>query len=765
MENLLQRATHIEDTLQKSLAAATAFDKEAKALLSGPQYLTWSDNLEFLKGNQQQITTLKNTLVQLNEWESANMPRNKLIDLFEDINIARGIQMKMKDHMQLPPDQATDEGLKRKLFLNLREATKDDPTGNRWAGENTTTRLLTVGAFEQAPALQEDNGQIHTVGDVLKTLQEDIERQLETWERVLETSQKEFALLEQASEQAQAGHTGDAGEGLPGTVRNAWNSIPIRFHSPYEVWQAMKKIAKSYKESYDQYTDLRSDILAKKMSKVIKHLPWGNDVQQLLERELDERNNGIASKYAEYLKSKNANYKEIFGPGGELARNKTDGNRARGVLEYAASRGWLNDIDNNTRRGKFLAIQSIDGPMYSLRELVPADWDDAKILDYEAILLTKHNQGKKDESEKYLNRYYNVDVAERFLELMTEELNKLNIWAAHGIMKRALQRGLKGEISPWVAVKLLRLLEDNPYIRQVITKDALDQMGALALYNSHFTAGALKTDDEKIYDYAKSGRPDRIERTGLFGTTVKEIRRNIQSSISASSWSRLQTDAGKDDLDRAIAQILSAQTVTIDGRHFTIFQDNAVYNAYRSPKTNEILRYQGDVKAGEEDEDYVREHYSDVMIGSKSAISSYLDQSNGHLRHESRAKFFFGTVIDRYETLVKDGQYEEADTFRQEMGEKLSSWLSGMLLDTRNDPLYEAEAESKEFGNILAVPKLCELGFFTHETLETGFELNKGTLAKRLWTIYNNTKPARDARIQEAAEARRMRLSNMRRAA
>jgi len=737
MRKLLERATKVETSLQGTVAALKEFNAKAKGQLQGEQRKTWDDNFEFLRLSLGEIETLKRAVGRLADWESGAIPPVQLLQLFEDNRLARATRLTSEEREDdLSPEQREAHLAKRELYRNMHRALpRGDPAGQAWETGNVDTQLLAVRAFEERPVLREDDGETHTFGDIIEMLRNDIDNQLAAWEEALAIAKIELETLQKAFAQAEQERAVEEGGSILENLRNARNAVPIRFYSIYEIWEAGKSVVAAYKETYKQHVQLRSAIVAKKMGKVISFLPWGGDIEQILDREVDERNEGIVSKYSEYLKGRNASYKDIFDSNGELARNRHDGNRARGVLDYAASRGWLLDIDFNTKTSNGTpGFRLMDGRVLSYSDLVPKDWKKSRIDDAYSKLITAHNTGKTEESAKYEKRYHNIDRTADFARLVDDELSNYNIWAVHGIIKRSIERGLDGEVSAWHAVKIMQRIEADPKLKRIITRDWLDQIGILSYYRSAFVLGAFKYGRNKGLSDWCEGSDTNIENAGVFGKLINTVR----SDIKQRTGRNFASDKERAELERLTAQVIAAQTIDIKDQSgntqtFSIFEER-----YRFFREHEFIHSLGDLDPGvsKEDPDYFTNICENLIIGQRPVKNILARTGQGTWAEPEKVSHYIGNILYTYQRLYEKGQNEAAETLRLEMGQKVTM---AMMEQAFGDSRTSGMSDLRTGGNMpgkAAMKELVTKGFLDIEPIvQTVWndDANTGTgLARKL---------------------------------
>ncbi len=800
-EAAVEKANKMHDKMETlhgvMVAAMHDHKKHPQLEEAGAAWQTWLQCLSFVNEKMQEADLMRKTAWEISEWENGNRSPHQLYTFLE------GFTEPGRDLLAQSRERSADGREAREaiytrdnLLSSVQSGILDSgntnydftDSGAQWETRTKANQLMVTGMVNGLGVRSQEGA--GTIGEYLSVVLHDIEEragimdaamQTKVWrnDKGEEETAESFIMRLNEALAGQYGEEETSGAGhssLLGSFAGIKKNLGIEFYSINELIETVNKLTEAYLESHKQHSSLKTDVLAKQFGTLVSLLPWGGkDVPHNLESQLDAANDKVKDHHVEHLTKLNKSYMQLFAPHGELEHNAHDGNLARGVLEYAASRGWLYDIDLHDPGSRdangFLVIRG-EGASYSLRDLVPRDWSDAKVMDYETRLSEMQNKGKDAETEKYYKRYYTNDVAPKFVDLMVEELGNVNVWAARGIMKRALERILHGDISPFLIIRVLRQLQENPVLRRRVPKDVLDQMGALALYNSYYTTGWLKAEDQTIFEWTKTGNKDDLSFGGkfFFGTHLQMAKDEILHAASPRTKKYFTEDAnGKLEFDHLLARFFSGNVVTVDGHKFSIFSEK--YKDYRDKDKSGIMQYQGNVDAGKEDEDTVRENaytsaFSEsVTLPSVNAFNSYLDQSNGHFRHESRAKFYMASIIDAYEYYKEEAVTAEneverenllraAETFKKSMEFNMKDWLGGMFTDSRAEPLATVGVKTRKYGHVNAIPKMVELGFVDPEwvVLEGYTRPKNKELGKR---ILMEALPARWRQIQqEEAQAK-----------
>lgn len=771
---VLEKVKNMHDKLNTLHAIMAGVSKEARQHLRGEHWNTWLQTEASIMELLEQAKLMQKTASEIHTWEYGNRSPHELYTFLEEFTQPGRSLQDASQERSAEGREAREALYARENLLNTIQGailasggTDTDVTdrSDPWETRNKAAQIAIVRTFNELPVRSGEGA--GSIGAYLSSVLEGIDQratlmeaalQQKIWKREDGTEETMDAYIARVSEALRtlSEEAKRQGRGDVGIVAAFRSMLPgIKLYSVLEIMETVRKVKDAYLEAYKQRSSLKTDILAKQFGALVKILPLGgSDVPQILETQLDTANDKVKDQHVEYLTRRNAGYMELFGPHGELEHNAHDGNRARAVLEYAASRGMLYDIDLDSRdRSGVLTIKA-ETRTYSLRELVPRDWGDDKIRDYYSTLLTKHNKGKNDERDKYYNRHYTNDKGPRFVELVDQELKDINLWAVHGIIKRSIERGLLGEITPLLLVTLMRNLQEIPTLRRIMTEDWLDRTGGEVggYYRTAFMLGAaLKGEDSKIMKWTKTGDPTRLAHAGVHGRIIEDIRREIRERTG-----KFQRPEETKKLDSYVAKILAGQTVEIDGKIFTIFK-----REYAWFRTNEIIQQQGDLHPGvkDEDPDYYSMECENIMSGARPVAQILARTAQGTFAEADKAQHYMGRILGLDEELRAKGLTDEAENFRREIGEKISGSLTEQALgDSRTSGLADLLTKGKK-AEVPALKSLTLSGFFDIEPVVQTLwnnDANTGTgLAQKLLRSI-------DARLLEQLQALMSRSNELR---
>lgn len=485
---------------------------------------------------------------------------------------------------------------------------------------------------------------------------------------------KEVEKLEQEEEEQEENKTN---HGISGIIHEIDEMLGIQRVSVLQLVEGGKLWWNAYKDAFHESVHHGGALVASHMGKLTKVLPFGQDVDIVLERNLDSSDDEEKEKYLNYLKRLSPEFTELIGVHGHhsiIAENAHNGNRARAVLHYAASRGWLYDIDEPTAESKEHRILG-----WKLKDLVPKDWNDNRIGNYFTTLREENESGLESEMKKGKAKVQTNENIPFFIKEIDTDLDNGNIWYARGIAERAIERGLISETSPWLAVTFLRHLSENDVLRKYIPQKALDKFGDLAFYKSAFTLGFFKGERPQLKEWVTSG--GHISKAGTLGSVVALIEEDIRIKSPDVDWESKKRTI--DSLDRAIAKVLAGNTLKFTQGYVTIMDKR--YDSYRQ---SDKIAAQGDLSPGikDEDPDYFTQITDNVLMGEAPVKELMQGNGRGSFTNEIKLSSWLGGVVHLNRDLNEKGLGEQAKNFRREMGEKITVAITqGVLSDSRTN--------------------------------------------------------------------------------
>jgi hypothetical protein len=457
-----------------------------------------------------------------------------------------------------------------------------------------------------------------------------------------------------------------------------FKDLGIMFVSPLECWEAFKKVKDAYKHAWHERFELKVNILADKVGKAIPDNSYmAGSVKLNLEKGIDSANQKVTNEFKEFLEKGNFTFEQLFiehhGPAA-LHHNLAEPNNARAILEYAAGRGWLYDINDFDAEG----ARTICG--YSIDEALQ-DWgnDENKKKNYIIDLRGQNSKGRDKEISDGKSREYTTNAAPKFIKAINREMDAKNYWAAVGIAQRAIDRGLAGEISPWIATTVMRYLREDPVTRKFMNIDIIDEFGKICLGHSSRTLAYLKFDRHKLNAWKQKDEP--LEKAD---SMMGNIQLRIEHEIKTKSGKNFETKEEKIELDHMVAQVLAAQIVLVKpGVYVNVFEPSLV--SYVASISN-----QGNSSIKDEDDDYFR-NVSDVILADPDVYKRILDVTgSGQFSNGDKATNFINTILELRDEMKKKGLVVAAQNLENITKDKLKKWLTQWIRESRGGPVFNA---------------------------------------------------------------------------
>ncbi len=527
----------------------------------------------------------------------------------------------------------------------------------------------------------------------------------------LEERMKIFRKMEEVLSEEFPKALKDLAHGNHGHHQTLSQKLGIEWFTPAQVLGALKEIKESYMEAYHAWSHHKQAGLARSMGHMVEWAPFGERTQTYLEKRANSSDDKQKNEFKEYLEQLHPNFKQLFYGNDSLlnTEGQRDSNHARAILEYGASYGFLYDLDDSaTKEDKTVLGHSLAHLMH--------DYDDKRLRDYYHSLRSQNASGRESNIKHGEERVHDIESPPEFIHELEHELHEVNIWEAVGIVKRAIDRGLWSEISPWILTTVTRNLRENQALREHMPVNALDKLGGLTFYRAGgWTAGFFKGKRKDIHKWLKTGKG--IEDSGLVqGQTIYEIEQDIKHSTGEDFASH----SDKADLDHLVAKVLTTMTLKGDVKmlsgkkvHFktpvTIFADK-----YKEYRTGGHISGQGNTAPGidKEDPDYYTTPGDNLLSGAIPVSEILAPTGGGKFQNEAFAQNYIGSILKVYRGLKEDGLSGEARAFRKEMGRKLTTHFTMVLRDARTTglPTYNTMEMNSETDE-LALLTLIKEGF------------------------------------------------------
>ncbi len=458
----------------------------------------------------------------------------------------------------------------------------------------------------------------------------------------------------------------------------------IEFYSINDMIGGFKRVIDAYKHGFHERTVLKETAFASALGKAIPGWTYlSGEVKLTVEKAADSEKDKETREFKEYLEERHFTFTELFEGHGEvsMAHLQAEPPKARAVLEYAASRGWLYDVNAAQSQHKFQILG------YDLKNIC-SDWGEGpdakrKRENYFIKLAGTNASGVKSEISHGKEKEHYTDKAHLFIQAINHALDEKNYWEAVGIAQRSIERGLAGEISPWIAITVMRRLREDASARKYITDQILDQFGLIGFVHTARTLGALKVGRKGIGEWSKDPSKDfgEIDREH-HGVCYYYIQ--IENRIKKLSGEKFESMEDKRKLDQMVAKVLAAELVPVGGTFISIFDKEFFPYAEEIIKMNQ----QGESHSKDEDDDYYN-NVSDVILADREVFKSiFLLSGSGKFSNNPKPNFLLNTMLNHYGVLQQHGSPEAAKNYKKLASEKFNYWIEFWIRENRGGPAY-----------------------------------------------------------------------------
>lgn len=470
----------------------------------------------------------------------------------------------------------------------------------------------------------------------------------------------------------------------------------IEWMTPYEWYAAFNEVIESIKELRKRKSQGRITRAALMIGEAAALIPGlgGSDLVNVLQEQQSAKNDEVKDAYKKELGNSRQDYGfvELFGNNDnkqgvlQYYHQLGDTNRTRAILEFAAGKGLLYEIETASW-DKFMLPGNIP-----FRELLPPEWTKAQVETWFNNLQFANTQGitaQMKAGEDFVSGRATVDS---YLEPFKGTVNGLSLWFAKGIANKALTKVKEGEMSTLLTLTVLDAWENNALFRRYVPSEWLDRLagdskqlliGMLKYDKNHLLAGARgQHATNKLEDAdANAGDPTKAGKQRL-GPLVVAARKYLIGKDK-----RLANDPDK--LRVLTAKLLACKRLTEKdglprGVHASLFSPELrPYHIVYEP--NEMR----DANVSALGDDFFIERSE--IINSTAEVMQYV----GAVREQgfaepTKARYFFSHIIDAYDELTRLAagahdpkerrEFERAaENFKTKLRRNLDLWIERNL--------------------------------------------------------------------------------------
>ncbi len=697
----------MSDILQ--LLRKPAVKEEIKKLSSEDQKELWY-MIDTFDEKREQTAIYSHLAEKFARWDKGNLSPSEYIDFIEN-------------YYRESPDR-------QRIVAELREYVQRHPEyfAEPWKMTNESTRITVI----------HDMNKIANRDAITRSMQEKIE----AWEEQLNMLHKGLKDAETALEEKRKQNGTDMGPFRPGDLLQG---LGITFHSPLEIWEAFKMVKDAYTDVLTERVRQKATLLASQFGTTLEgiHAPFGREVALKTNQKADSEDNKKKNEFKESIETES--FEGLVGTADEIANNQVGGvlgkvlrandrPAALAVMEVLASHGWIYEF------GK---ISSVDWPItifgVPFESLMPERWDENRQRNYLSSLRGQNSSGANKEKSNGEGIVDKAGDPKEYVIALRQELDNHNYWSAIGVAKSMFGRGKLGNASSIVFVSFVRQIRKDPVARRFFNLDILDQAGVIKWDSANFADNLLTMEKDGILKLGAN--PSDTENAGDSVRTVSIIERKIIAADPSLGDAKKQHE-----LDDLVATVMSAETVKVNGKNISIFEDD--FMNYRTVTMKKVFGWYTENVAQKTQADYMKQTNEALLADEKFFRQLYETGSTGSLELGDRAQFFSGVLVERLLQLKE--QYGEnagpVRNFRSETGAKIKTGLIHAMTRSAPDqlPKYNIKYMDTEKTETPLIATLIHHGFITLEDLPPEPPTFRQAIAKQLAAIGGSIEPDED---------------------
>ncbi|PIP65203.1 hypothetical protein COW95_03140 [Candidatus Peregrinibacteria bacterium CG22_combo_CG10-13_8_21_14_all_49_11] len=587
----------------------------------------WDENIKYCEENFDMVKGWKAELQQLVDWEEGKLAPSK----FQD-HVETHYSTTDDENHQIPdsavlkiagvPDSASDaekekaiqdwheeQGRRRRDALEqLQRHPSANVADDEW--ENMDQR-------EKDRIMQEMNDAESGVD--LNTILDEWDGRIGAWENAMGNFLDDLNGIDDVQEQEDGSFT---------------FGIRFKFYTFYAIdliklYFAIKKYIDAQQKAFKEEMDSSAIDLAGSFARLVGE----SRAKQILEREREQVLKSQVNEQKDTLQ--HTSFTELF-PDGKLRVDSTNPARNMAIVEIAASKGWLYQMDPATR---FIFGASID-------EIVPRTMSEMQKEEYFKNLQRQHSEGyEKQKSIGKSDATGNRNVI-KAISQTKRELDAKNYGVVTGIMEWIVGKGDIGDSATWCAVTIYDFLLKDPDFRKYASEEMISNFGKLAFGSPFKSLLSFHLSSSEITQFNK-GEIDitQLRSKSKVLNTIEHVRtlidagggfddeRTIIGDDPATGNTKNMTyftegiqGAFRDTSqhakvretflnNKAIALVLSGQEITLrNGTVLSIYNDDAIFTRYLDYQKKGGYKFT--LKAREAPE----EHYAEVSEAHMMAL-------------------------------------------------------------------------------------------------------------------------------------------------
>lgn len=503
------------------------------------------------------------------------------------------------------------------------------------------------------------------------------------------------------------------------------NTLGIEWLTFYEWKTAFSEVIESIKEVRKRKSIGRITRAALSIGRVAALLPGtgGQDLLNVLEEQQQKKNDEIKDDFKKELGDarKDYGFKDMFGDGaGNSGLLKTyislhDTNRTRAIVEFAASKGMLFDIDSKSWQ-EYVLPGGIP-----FRDAMPAEWNDTQIGSYFENQQYANRQGADSAMKAGEALVKGRNTFNGYTDVFKGAVNGMHLWFAKGVANEALKKVKNGEMSATLTLIVLEAWESNALFRQYVPSEWLDRLsgdhkqmfvGMLKYDHKHLIAGArdpMNTGATITHDLAKANENERDPNKPQprLGPLVVAIRNYLINKDPS-----LRNEDSK--LMEYTAKVMASQTVELS---------NGVFASIYSPELAPYqIKYDPNEMRGANVQLMGDDHFierSEITHGTVEVMKAVGAVGQDGFAHSEKARYYFSHIIDNYEELLARAKQQKtkggtralqnakelesaAEKFREFISPQLNEWVKEALAGNGGVKLTNVQHKKQDGRYLLA---------------------------------------------------------------
>jgi hypothetical protein len=456
----------------------------------------------------------------------------------------------------------------------------------------------------------------------------------------------------------------DSDEDTDEGKKMTWASFWAGTTSINNMIAGTKKYIEAVKKSFEEWNQLKEARIAQGLGANLAWLPLGKQTQVVLDRQTESANDTVRDEHKQGLEAQKPSFAQVVEM---IHKTKNDNpNHFRALLEYAADRCWLYDYD------------AINGTAFgiNIQNHLPETWEDQNRKEYLRELDNKNGSGQDTEKKRGYDRVVSAPDISVIIRVLHDELSRGNYWAAHGILKRGMEKGKEGDASTWMTNTIFRYLRDDTNARKYFPKDLLDDLGNIGIVHPCWTSTYFKLDRHTIEAWQKTDKG--VEHAGNLGSVIAIAENHLLEVLGEANMPK-----DTQELDRIVARILATQTVTYKGKEFSIFDDR--YKAYRKG----LGDVQTSINPRDADDDFfsmMNKGSEMILLGTEAYRGILGLQSTGEFNEPIKAQYFLDQLIGRSKNLENKftRNSRERLNYIRATQKRMNNWLITNANDDRS---------------------------------------------------------------------------------